>query len=332
MGGSPFPLAVPIGFSSWGPETLESRSLTSCLTERTRVAPQSLLWKFDPTSMHVFFGQSEGDIVVTSLRHLRSLPKGPYTRCHICLWCYVVSLVVLSLWQDSCNCNLDFAWVPATTRGSGVSETNHCLHQFIAKIAMYCSHCTLQPAGDAWNLRWGETSRFAVGSTRRFRSLARPIDPEKHRHEIRRHERGGGFDRCFEPVFVWWLNQWSVICFYMVFSHMNPMNIFWKLLWSWSGTLLHAYVVSLLWFCLMIRHVNIIVCNACKLQVGLIIDAISCRCPCQLCFSSGSVSSPPIGTLTPTSRWWVGLLPLKILETDSINCVELHHFVIKQNM
>lgn len=69
--------------------------------------------------MHVFFGQSEGDIVVTSLPHLRSLPKGPYTRCHICLWCYVVSVVVMSLWQDSCNCSLDFAWVPATTRGSG---------------------------------------------------------------------------------------------------------------------------------------------------------------------------------------------------------------------
>lgn len=191
-----------------------------------------------------------------------------------------------------------------------------------------------QPAGDAWNLRWGETSRFAVGSTRRFRSLARPIDPEKHRHEIRRHERGGGGRSVFWTGFC--LIE-PVICdmFLYGFWHMKHMHmhIFWKLLWSWSGTLLHAY----LFLCLFavfddstcISSYDIL----CKCQVGLIIDAISCLCPCQLCFSSGSVSSPPIGTLTPTSPWWVGFFfPLHPMETDSMNCVELHHFVIKQNM
>ena len=192
------------------------------------------------------------------------------------------------------------------------------------------------PAGDAWNLRWGETSRFAVGSTRRFRSLARPIDPEKTSTRDPSTRKGwwwkiGVLNRF---LFDWTSDLWYVFIWF--FTYEAYMKIFWKLLGSWSGTFLHAYFFLCL-FALFddstcISSYDIL----CKRQVGLIIDAISCLClcPCQLCFSSVLTSDRNLNTKphvphVPVMSWNSFH---SILETDSMNCVELHHFVIKQNM
>ena len=194
------------------------------------------------------------------------------------------------------------------------------------------------PAGDAWNLRWGETSRFAVGSTRRFRSLARPST--QRNIDTRSGDTKGVVveDRCFEAVFVW-LNQWYSDMFLYGFSHMNHI-------WRYFGTFYdhdqEPYFDAYLFLCFdFLWWFDMYTCISSYMQCMQTVPSWSyhwclfwCLCQCQLSSSSGLVSSPQIGTLTqnPTSWWWVGLLQNSILETDSMNCVEVHHFVIKQNM
>ena len=144
----------------------------------------------------------------------------------------------------------------------------HCFKEFewgliyANYIAIYCNHARSSSAvfllaGDAWNLRWGETSRSAVGSTRRFRSLARPATQ-------RSIFRKGGRSMWNRVLFDW--SSDDMFFNFFTYEHWEPSMIMIRNLTS----IFMCVFVSLLWFCLMIWNLHVYpMIYACKRQVGL---------------------------------------------------------------